>query len=219
MKSSKINVYKIAGGNATSLVEGCLLAKRNVFAKSELRFVEQVGFIEEVKIPTMTMMGGELSINGSLAFAKHLGQKSGILKTSGSNQIVTFKSTAGLTAGTFILQPKIIKDRQIVLFEGIGYICIENSTTPTRESLRVLASEFNLPAFGVAGFIDNKLTPFVYVKDTDSLVAETACGSGSVALSIITGQETIIQPTGQNINVVRNGDRFTVCAKVAKMKL
>lgn len=217
MKRS-VDRYKIAGGNSTSLIGGCLFDQRNQFAKKELNSVEQVGFIEETKIPTMTMMGGELSINGTLAFAKHLGQKFGSLRVSGSSKMVKYKNVGNLTYGIFLIQPKIINKRQIVLFEGIGYLCIENSKTATKESLKQLAYEFNLPAFGVAEFRNNQLTPFIYVRETDSLVAETACGSGSVALSILIGEENIIQPSGQSINIVRNGNQFTVSAKVVKMK-
>jgi len=54
----------------------------------------------------------------------------------------------------------------------------------------------------------------VYVVDTDSLVQETACGSGSIALHLVSGLSEIMQPTGECISVTHEGNTFSVTAGV-----
>ncbi|MDD5147705.1 MAG: hypothetical protein PHV63_04130 [Candidatus Daviesbacteria bacterium] len=55
------------------------------------------------------------------------------------------------------------------------------------------------------------------MKATNSLFEETACGSGSIACSLTTGFNNIIQPTGETIFVKFKGTKFTVGAKVDKI--
>lgn len=77
-----------------------------------------------------------------------------------------------------------------------------------------MATQYKLPAFGIIECRGNAITPHVYVVDTGSLVDESACGSGSIATSVVTGLEEIIQPSGETIKVKRSGDVFTVSAQV-----
>jgi hypothetical protein len=164
------------------------------------------------------MMGNELCVNATLAFAKKIGDKRGLIKTSGVESAVIYSNIGEMTSATFALNPQVIRDRNIVLFDGIGYVCSDNPVVPTQTYLADLAEEFKLPAFGIARYQGDSLQPYVYVKQTDSVIPETACGSGSIALSLITGARNITQVTGQRITVLRNGNQFTVTAKVAKMK-
>lgn len=218
-ETMKLYRYKIAGGNSTSLVEDYDPNKQQAISMKELESVEQVGFIDtNSQIPRLTMMGNELCVNATLAFAKKIGDRRGIIKTSGVDSAVIFSNMGEMTSATFALKPKVIRDRSIVLFDGIGYVCSDNPVVPTQSYLADLAEEFKLPAFGIARFQGDSLQPYVYVKQTDSVIPETACGSGSIALSLITGSRNITQPTGQRINVMRNGNQFTVTAKVVKMK-
>ena len=82
-----------------------------------------------------------------------------------------------------------------------------------------LATKYKLPAFGVISYTTDqmKISPVVYVVETDTLVIETSCGSGSIAISILTGTTDIIQPTGEIIKVERNGDIFSIEATVQKL--
>lgn len=215
----KIERFKIAGGNSTSLVEGCPVSERKALSLKELRSVEQVGYVDLTgPVPSLEMMGGELCVNATLAFASQLGEKRGQLQTSGTDSPVSYSNIGEITRATFTLEPEVIKDRKIVLFDGIGYVCAQNSGYPTESYLANLANEFKKPAFGLARYQGDSLTPFVYVAEIQSVVAETACGSGSIALSLITGATNITQATGQRINIMRNGNQFTVSAKVAKIK-
>ncbi|MBI4918672.1 hypothetical protein HY837_01990 [archaeon] len=64
-----------------------------------------------------------------------------------------------------------------------------------------------MPAFGAIIYQNNRITPYVFVSRVDSLVKETACGSGSVAFSLFSGKNKIIQPTGKAIFVRKNSQK------------
>ena len=68
-----VKKFLIAGGNSTALVYDCPVADRDKTSKKLLKSVEQVGFVStEATLPKMIMMGGELCINATLAFASTL---------------------------------------------------------------------------------------------------------------------------------------------------
>lgn len=210
--------YKIAGGNTTLLVEGCISEQKAQVVKKDLQSVEQVGFIsKDDKLPTLEMMGDELCINGTLAFASMLGG-SGSLLTSSLTEPVKFNNIGDVPNVTFRLDVEEKPDG-IVLLPGIGFKCVTNEAVPSLSKLAFLAKEFDKPAFGVAFYSGNQLySPYIYVQGTNTLIRETACGSASIALNVITAQRNIYQPTGQKISVLRFGNRFTVSAKVVKMR-
>jgi len=160
------------------------------------------------------MMGGEFCINATLAFASTLGPK-GTLGVSGLDQPVDFVNTPNVTRATIPLRWSMAEN--IVLLEGIGFILtpqsishspnntsrISSGNAQIKHELTGLCTRFNLPAFGAIHFSDDAIIPYVYVAAVDSFVPETACGSGSVAFSLFTGQDRVRQPTGQFITVRR----------------
>ena len=52
--------------------------------------------------------------------------------------------------------------------------------------------------------------PVVWVRDVDTFFYEQSCGSGSIAVSKVTGMEAIVQPTGQTIFVTISSDVVTL---------
>lgn len=52
--------------------------------------------------------------------------------------------------------------------------------------------------------------PVVWVRDVDTFFYEQSCGSGSIAVSKVTGLEAIVQPTGQTIFVTIGSDMVTL---------
>jgi len=213
MKTEK---FLIAKGNSTLLVLNCPVGKRLEIAKEYLGKVEQVGFITKKKaFPKLVMMGNELSINGTLALASTLG-KQGILYTSGFAGPVTYRNVNGKTCIKLSLSFK--KEGNLALFEGIGYKCIKEELRFSKGQLAKLAKKYHLPAFGIVIYKNNKIKPIVYVKDTNSLVEETACGSGSIAINIITGIKKIKQPTGETILVSKKNKVFEICARVREAR-
>lgn len=72
----------------------------------------------------------------------------------------------------------------------------------------------NYPACGLL-FVEEKeelkLTPYVYVRAINTLYAETACASGSIAVTSLLGKETkLIQPSKKTLStkLTPKGDRF-----------
>ena len=156
--------------------------------------IEQVGYLEGT---SFRMMGGELSINGTLAAAYLLGK-------SGQINGYDFKLTKN---GISLSLPKsiILKvDKNTVYLEGITYQVIigfskkKILTSRMRDSLFRLASPS--PASGLIFYENNQIMPLIYVKPTDSYVWENACGSGSLSAALLTNQSDIIQPSGQIIS-------------------
>lgn len=207
--------FLIAGGNSTLIAWDCPKRQRSEIIKKYLGEVEQVGFAEKSsEISCLRMMGNELCINGTLALASQLGRR-GILLTSGTNKPVSFENKSGITSIEIPLNFR--KEENIILFEGIGFICSEKPIPFIKKLLIDLAEKYSLPAFGLLIRQKNRIKPFVYVKNTDSLFEETACGSGSITCSILTGYSKIIQPTGQSITVQQKDGLFNVKAKVVKI--
>jgi len=198
----KINKFLIAGGNSTVLIFG---KKNKKLSKKYLKEVEQVGFVSNNKLQ---MMGGEFCVNATLALAHQL-RKEGYLYTSGISNKIIYKNSKNKTKIKIPLNYK--KNNNLVLFRGIGYICIKKK--PLKNSIIKLANKYNLPAFGAIVYNKNKITPYIYVKQVNSFVKETACGSGSIAYSIFSGFNKIIQPTGEIINI-KLGKLIEVSAKV-----
>ena len=205
-----VDILKIAGGNSTALVS--YSNNRNI-AKQLLKEVEQVGFISNRKIPKLTMMGGELCINATIAFASQL-SKRGKLFTSGIKKQIEYENKGSITTIKFPLNYKI--KNNIVLFEGIGFIIFNRKYREkiSKNYLANLSKKYNLPAFGAIIYEKNRIEPYVYVRKVDSFMKETACGSGSIAFSIFSGLSKIIQPTGKSIKVNIKKDKVIISAEV-----
>lgn len=206
----------IAGGNSTLLVWDCPQKMKNKIIKKYLGKFEQVGFVEQSKteLPKLVMMGNELCINATLSLASQLGYR-GSLIASGVTKPIKYENKNGNTYIRLKLPFKKIKN--IILLPGIGFLCTKTKPKVSKRYLLQLATKYNSPAFGIIFYKENKITPYVYVKGTNSLFEETACGSGSIACSLVTGLEEIIQPTGDRIYVKTYRNKFTVGAKVVKI--
>lgn len=208
----KIKQLLIAGGNSTLLVWDCKPLEKQKIIEKYLGKVEQIGFVKtKKKLPVLEMMGGELCINATIALASQLDKK-GFLYTSGVKEKVAYENRDSKTSITITLNYR--KEKNIVLLEGIGYINLKDEAKITKGVLTTLAKKYNLPAFGAILYKDKTLIPYVYVKGTNSLFKETACGSGSIAASLVLNIKSIRQPTGKEIIVKRNNKTFTVTAEV-----
>lgn len=205
--------FLIAGGNSTLLVWGCLPSEKNQIVKKYLGEVEQIGFIKvKDSISKLVMMGNELCINGTIALASTLGKK-GFLQTSGYEGLVRYQNTGKQTKIALAIPFQRINN--VVLLSGIGFIYLKTEQDFAK-LLPSLCAKYKLPAFGAILYENKQLVPYVYVLETNSLFKETACGSGSIAFSILTGKEYIVQPTGKIISVMKNDNTFIVTAKVRR---
>lgn len=180
--------------------------------------IEQVGFIEGDKLqPRFQMMGGELSINGTLAAAYFISQKYNIssfeLKTSGLNEPVRVDTVENEVYALFPKSIVISSTNKKVIFDGMSYI-MKNENQTMSETSRwetILKKEtVSNPASGVIFYNENKISPLIYVKATNTLVWENACGSGSLAFYLLSGVKNIIQPSKQIIYINDEGEFYSV---------
>lgn len=196
-------LYADPAGNTTAIVRGAALEDRADIVKAILgqNRAEQVGFETEPQhgaCGRLEMMGGEFCGNAARAFGYMKAAEqwtSGVhtvgIEISGADQIVCV--CADLNAKTaFAQMPLPLEcsscevDRfsyPVVRMEGISHLIAEN-TEPSDFFLShalEAAKTMQWDAFGVMFLRKNQLTPVVYVKQSDSLVWESSCGSGSLA--------------------------------------
>lgn len=212
----KMNKFLIAGGNPTLLVWDCPENKKEKVIKNQLSKVEQVGFVSygDDGIPKLSMMGNELCINATLAFASVLNGM-GVMMTSGLNSTVFYKND--ITKTTIIIKLKYSINNNIVCLPGIGFIFTKRKRKQLKTLLSRLSGDYNLPAFGLVCTKNSQIEPYIYVKQTNSLIKETACGSASIALNLLKNTEEVIQPTGNKILIRRDGNSFTVTTNIKRI--
>lgn len=173
------------------------------------------------------MMGGELSINGSLASAYVLAKKenksSVRLYVSGLNRQV--EASLGKSVISISLPLSVIKsvNGSIVFFTGIkflvqrGFPKQKKLTQKQKTSLDKMAS--SSPAAGIVFYKRSTIVPVVRVKATQTTVWETACGSGSLAYYLVTGQGKVKQPSGSTITINKNNDKLTITVPVKELNV
>jgi len=208
-----VKKFLIAGGNSTALVYDCSIADRDKTSKKLLKVVEQVGFVStKATLPKLAMMGRELCINATLAFASTL-DKNGELTTSGLKNPIPYSNNGSTTIQ---IPFKFKQDEDVILLDGIGFILYDTKEKSEikKSELSDLSKKYKLPAFGGIIYKKNKIIPYVYVAGVNSFVKETTCGSGSVAFSIFSGIDSVVQPTEKIINIKKNAEFFDITAKV-----
>lgn len=183
-------------------------------------------------------MGGELCINATLALASTLPRLQGEIQLS--TTIAQYVQAGSETTIEIDLPYRVVRGNDgyaTVLFRGIGYMVGINLEEARKLSKKLpgLCEEYRLPAFGLVAKDRGRIYPTVFVRGTNSLVNETACGSGSVAAYIAAGKGSewykpgdkepekvpIIQPTGEPIVVSgwRNSQAklFRISARVERI--
>lgn len=165
---------------------------------------EQVGFVEGLAAgnPRLQMMGGEFCGNATRAYGMYIAQQKGglssvRLRVSGCDHVVT--AQVDLKSGTARAEmpcPRSVKrvtvnghEGTLVDLTGIAHFVVEG-VEPSEGFFRAAEPIFSgiagLDACGVI-FLDaekRSMTPLVKVIETDSLVWEGSCGSGSVACAV-----------------------------------
>ncbi len=214
--------YKIynPAGNITALVLGDeydLKQKKlinNMIMEKEPK-VEQVGFVSK-KYKRLTMAGGEFCGNASRCATLYYTENQQNIELEVNN----YKIKAGVDKKNKVWceipieQYKIIKINENiykVILKGITILVVENATNykNVKQDARELIQKYNLKddAVGVM-FVERikkhiKIYPIVWVRMIDTLFFENACGSGTVAISMLeswltqkTNKYAIKQPSG-----------------------
>jgi diaminopimelate epimerase len=187
---------------------------------------EQAGFLIPEN-NHFEMAGGEFCGNGSRSAAilfSEIQQKPKVSFTvSGFNGTVTAKVTKtsdkiyfveGIFPGLLAVRKDVVLSNNqpatIVDLGGIVHVVIEASFPSKADVYRAIhhsiTRELNFENRSCVGVIwiehlkkAVKMHPVVWVKEVDSFFYEQSCGSGTIAVSKVTGIPSVIQPTGKKI--------------------
>lgn len=171
-------------------------------------YAEQVGFRENPTLPgagaRLQMMGGEFCGNATMCMAACLAREGGMQPGERRSVPVEVSGASGVlmcevecTDRAYICRvdmplPESIESRSdytLVRLPGIAHAVVE-CAAPERlrsgaeQRLRAIAAEVSGDAVGLMLYAPeiSRLLPLVYVRDTDSMVWERGCGSGSAAV-------------------------------------
>ncbi len=235
-----------------SEIEPGLRAKvSNILMGADYLCAEQVGFLRSPIDPQkaearLEMMGGELCINAlrstaALLYSKDVSKTNVRLESSGfSGTLECTNETKDDRIETSIQLscPLNFTEKPygtLVQLEGIAHLVHKVQSMPEKKSaeeeFRSLIEKDGdlsaLPACGFMPYIEDgtvvTFMPLVYVRDTDSMIFETGCGSGSIAVALTrynsnkeNNAVSILQPSGENysIEIVDEGDN-TVLARLS----
>ena len=215
----KIKFYKInPGGNITAIVRGNFIKKIKLkIAKSILEndpTIEQVSFWTNAKNKNfdarLEMAGGEFCGNalralGSILFLKNKKRffylESPIFRMPIKISCSKNKSSISLPLSFFDCKDNICS------MPGIIYILQNKKVEKSNAKLTLIKNKLlGKKASGVIGYEIAKnslqIYPNVWVRDTKTMYAETACGSGTLALAYMLYKKigirklNIIQPSG-----------------------
>lgn len=169
---------------------------------------EQVGFRENPALPEararLQMMGGEFCGNAAMCMAACLAREDGIhpgerrsvpMEVSGTSGVLMCEvecTCEGYICRVDMPLPESIKPcagYTLVRLPGIAHAVVECVSpealrSGAEERLRAIAAEISDDAVGLMLYAPeaSQLLPLVYVRDTDSMVWERGCGSGSAAV-------------------------------------
>ena len=189
-------------------VENRVEAAKHLLCDPSLR-AEQVGFVIPPKEPhefwRLEMMGGEFCANASRSFALFVARKIGLsgnadvmIETSGMKNPLKVKVNVETgNAEIDITKPTAVTSLDfngitvpVYIFDGITHIIAAgiNAEKEIFFSLKTLL-EKNMKspqALGVMFYDKSKdlMIPAVYVYETETLIFESSCGSGSAALGL-----------------------------------
>lgn len=232
-------------GNLTALVTDPVSVEAHAAVASDIMSadtsIEQVGFIIPPSLPgsafSLQMMGGELCLNAVLAAAflhmQGTGESQVMLETSGYDEPMTATATAEgihLTLSSAIITDAVeVEEGWRVDLQGIRLILTHSPhflDTAHADATFDRHADGKCLATGLIYAVSTpehvRITPLVRVERTNSIVKESACGSGSIATAFIaraqSGRETfeIRQPSGAILHVSFQGSHeLTFAGKVA----
>ena len=200
-------------GNITLLVETPVERNRYSAAASALLALpalraEQVGFFAAPRMGgavRLEMMGGEFCGNALRCAGLYCARQTGggrrtiPVEISGCGRPLAVEPEPE-TGETWAEMPLprtwerlafLGRELDALVFEGIAHIILPGETRPLpaerlRPALRGAAERLEVSAVGLMRYdpAAGELLPAVYVRDTDSLVYENSCASGSTAAAV-----------------------------------
>ncbi len=222
------------GGNLTAIVtEKQPKKKRPELAKKIMDHnpeIEQVGFMSAAAGSKyafkLDMMGGEFCINAARCAAllwnrQHPKEKEIVLQVSGCAWPI--KARVSSSTVTLLLPEALIVNSQaadegkLIDLRGIRFLVSEGALDAGKllEAARQDSNDY--PALGLVEIIKNEnneltITALVWVRETNTLIQETACGSGSIAACVYCLEKSpravdfsVRQPSGHSYEVSFRG--------------
>jgi diaminopimelate epimerase len=238
----RIDFAKLSpGGNETLIVTSevapCDRAKVALkLMEQEYVPAEQVGFLSKDD-KRLDMMGGEFcgnALRSAAAINSIKTNSSNVqLESSGtenifdllcqkqSNTNVDVTLTIPITSKVRTLKNK----NMLVELEGIAFILVKrDKPCSEREALKLfdkfIPDIIDQPAFGVVPYWQEDdcyaIAPVITVSETGTIIPESACGSGSIALTLGLDWNslTVKQPSGCLYTICRNGDQISLSSPV-----
>ncbi len=198
-----MNNFKVysAGGNLTALITGheksSNMAKTAKKIMAANRKIEQVAFVHPYKksLFLLEMMGDELCVNAASCAAFDYFLKTGERNVNFNIGGIREKIRAEINNGTvtlslpysIIVSKSRVPEGELINLKGMRLIITDNKKYSLSPDKIISKYKYgNMPAVGLVYFIQTsrgkiKINPWIWVKNTKSLVNETACGSGSIA--------------------------------------
>lgn len=206
----------------------------NILMKPNYLNAEQVGFLVPARSNNadarLEMMGGELCINAlrstsALLFSRDAGKNILRLESSGFQGMLLCENNKmnDVVTTTITLECPLVYEPMeggdLVKLDGIAHLVCREEVLP--ESA-VLMSAFReivgrnqvIASYAAAGYMPYVETadgvsfcPLVYVRDTNSFILETGCGSGSIAIALLRyakqgkKRTRVMQPSGEPYTV------------------
>lgn len=233
-------------GNATILVDNLdQQINRDNYAKisnillQKNKDIEQVGFIEKWDKCQYRcqMMGGEFCINAMRSLAFWVNEKfweSTIeLESSGTSDtfFVEIENWVAIYLKKKYQIKKMGNNLTLVELEWIAhFVQTIKKTEWDKKKFTNLFNKIQIkypllfeasPAIGLISVDEfNKIYPLVFVKDTNTLIFESACGSGTLA-AFIAKDKTIncfIQPSSHPYFIEEKEDKFVLKSNVTKIR-
>ena len=185
------------GGNTTAIVRGVFSrAKRKKIALKILssnRKVEQVGFWAPARsakaLARLEMAGGEFCGNATRSLAALIGKRGPfLLESRGAPEPIRVRSSK--KSASFEFPTKYFREKNNVCeLPGIVHLLKEGLLTRKYARKLLISNQLlNREASGVIGYKKvgsamYEISPIVWVRDLKTLIAETACASGTMALA------------------------------------
>ncbi len=230
------------GGNTTALVEEHVeralqpeVATRIIH---DIPDIEQVGFLEKATKKgagvRLQMMGGEFCGNATRCagffWARKTGKKTLQIETSGLDELVNVDcSREGECAITmprsFVKAIRAHLEDFRVDLDGISHI-VSWADPGSVDIHKLLEPHRNVPAIGAIfveqpGTAKAHIDPYVWVEGTRTLIHETGCASGSIAVAAALAHRDgehpsyqIVQPTGEIYTVGFTAKTVSIGGKV-----
>lgn len=220
-------------GNRTAFAEGDVppehyAAVGTALLKDAALSAEQAGFVRPALSSgagRLEMMGGEFCGNAARSFGLWLGVLAGKkpgdtipIEISGSSSVLNVfleenGSWISMPLPERIIEIAVVDDAgttlcfPAVVLEGITHVILEDTEVSEELARIVIAKAAEITGAEAAGAIfveQDHMTPFVWVKATNSYIWESSCGSGTLAASIWLGRDVkdgdftreLIQPGG-----------------------